>query len=432
MYMPPKAHFALAKPAALIGSVRADMQDPAVILAKLNEAFEAFKAENDARIKALDKRMGDGVQADKVDRINTDITALNKALDEINAALAANRLGSGAGGGLSAEQREHAQAFEKFFRKGVDAGLSDLEVKAKLTSQSEPDGGYLVPTEVSQTIDRVLGTTSIMRQLATVMPIGTDEYKKIVNMGGASAGWVGEEESRPETSTPKLRELLFSVMELYANPFTTQKMLDDGIVDIAAWLADEVNIAFAEQEGAAHINGDGNRKPRGILQYDVVDNDNYAWGKIGYKVTGAAGDFVTPTASASPADALISLYYALKAGYRNNASWLMSDPVQEKVRKFKDADGKYLWAAPSESAEVATILRKPVYSDDNMPGVSAGKFPIAFGDFKRAYLILDRLGIRVLRDPFTNKPYVGFYTTKRTGGGVANFEALKLLKVAAS
>ncbi|TWG98117.1 HK97 family phage major capsid protein [Ochrobactrum sp. J50] len=194
-------------------------------------------------------------------------------------------------------------------------------------------------------------------------------------------------------------------------------------------LAEEVAIEFAEQEGAAFAHGDGINKPRGILAYDTVANASHAWGKIGFVASGKADGFVAATASANPADCLIDLYYALKSGYRNGASWLMSDATMNTVRKFKDAEGAYVWAPPSGPAQVATILGKPVHTDDNMPAVAANAFPVAFGDFGRAYLIVDRIGIRVLRDPYTAKPNVLFYTTKRVGGGVVNFEALKLLKV---
>ena len=406
-------------------AVRADGAggDIKVLLGEMQQTFAAFKAEHEAELAAVKKGLGDVVQSEKVDRINAEITKIQSAIDQVNAALAAAKIG-GVGADADPAKAEHAKAFDRFFRKGVDAGLSDLEVKAKLTTQSDPDGGYLVPEEMSGTIDRVLGTVSIMRQLATVMPIGTSVYKKLVNMGGAGSGWVGEEESRAETSTPPLRELLFTVMELYANPATTQTMLDDGIIDVAGWLADEVNITFAEQEGAAFLTGNGVKRPRGLLNYDTVANASYAWGKIGFTVSGAAAAF----AASSPGDAFIDLYYGLKQGYRQNSSWLMSDAVMAAGRKFKDGQGNYLWAPPTAPEAPSTVLGKRVVTDDNMPGLGAGNFPVAFGDFRRAYLILDRTGIRVLRDPYTNKPYVHFYTTKRVGGGVANFEAIKLMK----
>lgn len=411
-----------------IVGVRADAQNAQEIFAELKQTVEAFKAAHEEELKGIKAKFADVVQTEKVDRINADITELQKALDGLNAFKAAMEIGGAGGDAADPAAKEHAQAFNKWFRKGVDNGLSDLEVKAALTTQSDPDGGFLVPKETEATIDRVLGVLSVMRQIATVMPVGTDTYNKFISMGGAGAGWVGEEEARPETNTPTLRELVFQVMEMYANPFTTQKMLDDGIIDIAAWLADEVQQTFAEMEGAAFVSGNGVKRPRGLLSYDTVANASWAWGKLGFVISGGASGF----AGTAPADALIDLYYALKSGMRNGASWLTNDATMGTIRKMKDGQGNYLWAAPTAPGEVATILQKPVNTDDNMPAVAAGAFPVAFGDFRRGYLILDRIGIRVLRDPYTNKPKVGFYTTKRVGGGVANFEAIKLLKIAAS
>jgi HK97 family phage major capsid protein len=409
-----------------IVSVRADASNAAKILADLTKTFEDFKKEREEEIKGINAKFADVVQTEKVDRINAEISSLQKALDETNTLLAAVRVGGG-GGKADPAKAEYGKAFNKWFRKGdraIDADLGELAVKASMSSSSDPDGGYIVPEETETTIDRVLGTVSALRRLARVMSISTDTYKKIVNMGGAGYGWVGEKDSRPETSTPTLRELVFNTGEIYANPFATQTLLDDASVDIAQWLADEVATTFAEQEGAAFINGDGVKKPRGILQYDTVANGSYAWGSLGFVVTGAAAAFGTT----APADALIDLYYALKQGYRDGATWLTSDAVMATVRKMKDGQGNYLWAPPTGVDMPATILGKAVATDDNMPALGANAFPVAFGNFSRGYLIIDRFGIRVLRDPYTNKPYVGFYTTKRVGGGVQNFEAIKLLK----
>ncbi len=413
----------------LLSGVRAEV-NTAQILADLQRTFEEFKAERNKELDDIKNKLGDVVQTEKVDRINDEVTRINNELQAAQQTLAAVRVGGATEDGPSAEAQEHATAFNHFFRRGVEGDLRELEVKAKLTTQSDPDSGYLVPEETESTIDRVLGTVSVLRNLSRRITISTDTYKKLVNMGGAASGWVGEEDVRTETATPTLREIVLNVHEIYAMPAATQKSLDDARLDIAQWLADEVSIEFAEQEGAAFINGDGNKKPKGILSYQNVANSSYAWGKIGYTPTKVAAALTD--GSNNGADAMIDLYYSLKQGYRNGASWMMSDAVRGTVRKFKDGDGNYLWAAPSEKAEVATILGKPVYNDDNMPAVAAGKFPIAFGNFQRAYLVVDRFGIRVLRDPYTSKGNVLFYTTKRVGGGVVNFEALKLLKVAAS
>ncbi len=405
----------------------------AAILNELKKTFEDFKAANDQELAGIKKNFADTLNAEKVTKINAEISSLQAALDETNRMLAALKVGSGGENENDNEDRRaHNKAWNKWFRKGVDAGLADLEVKAELTTQSDPSGGYLVPRQVETAIDNLARVTLAMRRLATVMPIGTQTYQKYVNMGGAGSGWVGEQEARTETGTPSLRELLFNVMEVYAEPYTTQIMLDDGIIDVAAWLADEVSQEFDEQEGEAFVTGNGVKKPRGILAYDTVANASWAWGKVGYIPTGASSSFVAAGSGVLPSDCMIDLFYALKERYRNNASWLISDAVMGTVRKFKDGDGNYLWNPPVGEATVPTILQKPVYTDDNMQALGANAFPVAFGDFKRAYLILDRQGVRVLRNPYKVNGKVAFYTTKRVGGGIQHFEAIKLLKCATS
>jgi HK97 family phage major capsid protein len=406
-----------------IARVRADASNVAALLADLNKTFADFKAEHEKELAGIKAKFADVVQTEKVARINDEIGKLQKAIDETNALIASARVG-GNKPGLSPEKKAHAQAFGRFFRKGEEAGLRDLEVKAAMETQSNPDGGFLVPDTMEAAIDRVLGTMSAMRGLARVMTIGTPEYKKLVNLGGTASGWVSEKAARPTTGTPTLSEIAINAKEIYANPNATQTLLDDSRVDIEQWLADEVSAEFAEEEGTAFITGDGVAKPRGILGHSTVANASYAWGSLGFVVTGAAAAFHATL----PADAFIDLYYALKAGYRNGATWITSDAVMKDIRKFKDGQNNYLWAPPTGPDMPATILGKPVVTDDNMPALAANAFPVAFGNFQRGYLIVDRSGVRVLRDPYTNKPYVSFYTTKRVGGDVVNFEAIKLLK----
>jgi HK97 family phage major capsid protein len=227
--------------------------------------------------------------------------------------------------------------------------------------------------------------------------------------------------------TPELAELEYVPGEIYAEPHTTQEILDDGELDVEGWLRDEVAIEFAEEEGAAFINGNGVKKPRGILQYDTVINTNYAWGKIGFTKTGAAAAF----AASDPLDAVVDLIHSLKAAYRQNATFMMNDLVLGAVRKFKDGDGNYMWQPSIQAGQPSLLFGYPVETDDNMPDLSANVFPVAFGDFRRAYLIVDRVGVRTIRDDVTTKGRVKFYTTKRVGGGIQNFEAIKLLKCAA-
>lgn len=408
----------LPTPRAVIVLPRADNENPMALIQQIQAAVTELRRKQDEADE------GRTTQAE-VDAL---ITPINAEIDRLSAALSAAQLGGGASDGLNAAERQHSTAFATWFRRGeVDADLGQLSVSAALSTQSDPDGGYVVPVDWEQGIDRVLGTVSVMRLLARVISVGAGGYRKLVNMGGATSGWTGEEDSRSSTGTPTLRELSLPFGEIYAEPAVTQTMLDDARFDIAAWLADEIAIEFSEEEGDAFIRGNGKNKPRGVLAYDTVLNDNYAWGKVGFKKTGAAAGF----AATNPADNLIDLLFALKQGYRNGAAFLTSDSVMAEIRKWKDGQGNYLWAAPTAADQVGTILGKPAYTDDYMDGLGANKFPVAVADWKKAYTIADRFGTRVLRDPFTNKPFVKFYTTKRVGGGITNYEAIKFLKCAA-
>jgi phage major capsid protein, HK97 family len=423
----PRTH---ARARGVVLSPRNDAGDATKILNEMKATFEAFKAENNKELADIKKGMGDVVQSEKVERINAQIGELQAAIDQVNASIKAANLGGGGDSGeADPDRRAYAAGFDRYFRRGVDNGLSDLGIKAKVSTDSDPDGGYVVPTQVEQTIDRVLGKVSTMRKLARTVTISTGVYKKLVGQGAATSGWVGEKSARGETETPKLSGLDFPAMELYAMPAATQTLLDDASVDIAAWLADEVNIEFAEQEGTAFITGDGVNKPRGLLGYGTVADANWAWGKLGFIASGVAAALTDETHNGG--DALIDLTYALKQGYRQNAGWIMNRKTASTVRKLKDGNDNYLWQPGLTVGQPSTLLGYAVADDDNMDDIGAGKFPIGFGDFQRGYLIVDRQGVRVLRDPFSSKPYVLFYTTKRVGGGVQNFQAIKLLKISA-
>lgn len=413
-----------------IYGVRADAADATKILNELKQTFEAFKSEHTAELAALKKGMGDVVQTEKVDRINAEITKLQGAIDEVNKLVAAARIGGGGNGAsqLSADEAAHKQGFHAYFRKGAEAGLRDLEVKAAATSDNDPNGGYLVDKQTEQAIDRILGTVSAIRGIASVMTISAASYEKLVGQGGATGGWVGEKESRSETNSPTLQALSFPAMEVYANPAATQRLLDDARVDIASWLGDEVSITFAEMEGVAFYSGNGVNRPRGIASYTMVADASWAWGKVGFKTTGVASALSDSTHSG--AGGILDLVYSLKQGYRNNARFLMNRNTQAAVRKLTSLgdEKNLLWQPSLQLGQPATLVGYPITDDDNVEDIGSNAFPIWFGDFRRGYLIVDRAGVRVLRDPFTNKPYVHFYTTKRVGGGIQNFQAIKALK----
>jgi HK97 family phage major capsid protein len=388
--------------------------------------FETFKAANDERIATLERRGGDVLAEDKVDRINAALDAQQRRLDEMT--LKAARPALDRGHAVSAlAQREHKAAFDAYVRTGESGGLRQLEVKA-MSAGSNPDGGYVVPVEIEHEIGRRLTAISPIRAIAGVREVSASVYKKPFMISGPAVGWVGETDARPQTASPVLDSLSFPAMELYAMPAATSTLLEDAAVNLDEWLAAEVDQVFAEQEGAAFVAGDGVNKPKGFLSYTTVANSAWSWGNIGYLATGAAGAFP----ASNPSDVLIDLIYAVKAGYRQNGVFVMNRKTQAAVRKFKDSNGNYLWQPPASLDGRANFATFPVVEAEVMPDTAANSLSVAFGDFRRGYLIVDRLGVRVLRDPFTAKPYVLFYTTKRVGGGVQDFDAIKLLKLAAS
>ena len=389
-------------------------------------AFEAFKDANDVRLGEIEKKLSaDVVTRDKVDRINKAMDEQKKAIDQL--VLKKARPALGGGGASSLEQMEHKAAFETYIRRGDESGLRALEEKAFSTGTAS-DGGYLVPDETDNEIGRRLSVVSPIRALATVRQVSGHVLKKPFALAGLTTGWVSETGARTETATPSLAELSFETMELYAMPAATQGLLDDAAVDIESWIASEVDIAFGEQEGTAFVSGNGTNRPKGFLAYTNVANASWSWGNIGYLATGVAGGF----AASGPGDVLIDAVYALKAGHRQNAHYVMNRTTQAAIRKFKDGQGNYLWQPPSAVGQPATLMGFPVAEAEDMPDIASNAFAIAVGDFRAGYLVVDRMGVRVLRDRYSAKPYVLFYTTKRVGGGVQNFEAIKLVKFGVS
>jgi HK97 family phage major capsid protein len=390
------------------------------------ESFEAFKETNDRRLAEMERKSGaDVVTTEKLDRIDKAMDEQKKLLDHLT--LKGARPPLGRPGHSAADALEHKTAFESYIRRGDEAGLRQIEAKA-MSAGSASDGGYTVTPEIDVEIGRRLAAISPIRSLATVRQVSTSVLKKPFAITGMSTGWVSETAARAQTTTANLAELSFPVMELYAMPAATQSLLDDAAVDIEAWIASEVDIAFAEQEGTAFVSGDGVTQPAGFLTATMVADASWTWGKLGYVATGVSGGF----ASSGPSDKLIDTIYALKAGYRQNASVVMNRKTQSEIRKFKDANGNYLWLPPAGPGQAASLMGYPVVEAEAMPDIAANSFSIAIGDFRAGYLVVDRTGVQVLRDPYSAKPYVLFYTTKRVGGGVQNFEAIKLVKFATS
>ncbi|MBN7809076.1 phage major capsid protein [Agrobacterium rosae] len=362
------------------------------------EAFEAFRETNDERLGDIERKMGaDVLTREKLDRIDKALDDNKQAMDELSLKKARPALGRR--GAANAETEEHKAAFEAYIRRGDEGALRDLEAKA-FSGSSGTDGGYLLPHETDSDIGKRMAVVSPMRALSTVRQVSGAVLKKPFAPSGMATGWVSETAARPQTNTPQLSELTFPTMELYAMPAATQGLLDDSAVDIEAWIASEVDVAFAEQEGAAFISGDGVNKPKGLLAYDTVANSAWEWGKIGYVATGAAGAF----ASSGPLDVLIDTVYSLKAGHRQNGSFLMNRKTQSTLRRVKDTTGNYLWQPPASAGQAALLMGFPVAEAEDMPDVAANSTSIAFGDFRAGYLVVDRTGIRILRDPYSAKP----------------------------
>lgn len=385
------------------------------VMAELMSAFEEFKSTNDERLAELEKRgSADTLLDAKLDKLNAVLDGHKSALDRA----AVEKARPALEGGRAVEGDEYKDAFSAYVKRGEEKALS---------VGSNPDGGYLVPAQTETEITRLLTGISPMRAICGVRQVSSSVYKKPITVTGPQVGWVGETAARNQTNAQVIDELSFPTTELYAMPAATQAFLDDAVVDVGQWIAEEVNAAFAEQETMAFILGDGVNKPAGFLDADTVAEDNRAWDKLGYIATGEEGGF-SSGAAGDASDVLVDLVYALKAGYRQNATWLMNRRTQAVVRKLKDADGGYLWQPAGTPDGRASLMGFPLVEAEDMPDIDVDSFSIAFGDFRRGYLIVDRQGVNVLRDPYSAKPYVLFYTTKRVGGGVADFDAIKLLK----
>lgn len=396
-------------------AVRAEVQPkkPATF-EELAVAFVAFK---DAHTQELGE-----IKAGKTDVLTTDkLTAINSTLDELKAAIdeqariaAAAKLGGP--GDVLPTNPEYVAAFKAHMRKG--------DITAAMSVGSAVDGGYLAPVEWDRTITNKLKQISPIRANSQVITISGNGFSRVFNDGVVGSGWVGETASRPATGTPGLTSLAFATGELYANPQITQQALDDVAIDLEQWLAGEVDGEFAIQENIAFLSGNGTNKPNGILTY-VTGAANAATHPFG-AITGAtvAGAAVVTT------DEVIDLVYSLPSERNQNAKFFLNRTSLGKLRKLKDGQGNYIWQPSYVAGEPSTLAGYPVIEVPGMPNMTTGLVSILFGDMEATYLVIDRIGIRVLRDPFTNKPYVGFYTTKRVGGGVQNPEYMRFIKQA--
>ena len=320
----------------------------------------------------------------------------------------------------------HQKAFDAYLRSGDDDGLRGLELESKaLSTAVAGDGGYLVDPQTAETIKSTLSSTASIRAIAGVVQVEATSYDVLIDHTEMSHGWATETGATTETTTPTIDRITIPLHELSALPKASQRLLDDSAFDIENWLAGRIADKFARAEASAFINGDGVDKPTGFLTHASVDNGVWTWGNLGYVPTGADGDF-------NGVDAIVDLVYALGAEYRANAAFVMNSKTAGAVRKLKDTDGRFLWSDGLAAGEPARLMGYPVLIAEDMPDIAGDAAAIAFGDFSSGYTIAERPDLRVLRDPFSAKPHVLFYATKRVGGDVSDFAAIKLLKFATS
>jgi len=311
---------------------------------------------------------------------------------------------------------------ERYVRKGIEAGV---ELKS-LDNASTGAGGYAVPREIDEKIEKTLVAISPIRAIANVVKVGSSNYRKLITTGGTPSGWVGFEAARPETATPTFSEIVPATGELYANPAASQQMLDDAMFDVEAWLANEIATEFARAEGYAFVKGNGTNQPLGFLSSPTAAtaDGTRAMGTLQFLGTGVSAGFP----ASNPADKLIDLVQSLRSPYRQGAVFVMNSATAAAVRKFKTADGAFMFQPSLAAGVPATLLGYPLIEAEDMPDIAASSLSIAFGNFKAGYVIAERAATSILRDPYTHKPYVHFYATKRVGGQVLNSEAIKLLK----
>ncbi|MFT3689374.1 phage major capsid protein [Paenirhodobacter sp.] len=328
------------------------------------------------------------------------------------------------------EEAPHQKAFEAYVRSGNEDALRNLTIEGKgmTTAAANAEGGFLVDPQTAETVTSVLRSTASIRMIANVVNVEATSYDVLIDRADIGSGWASETAVLTETASPQIERIQIQLHELSAMPKASQRLLDDAAFDVEGWLASRIAEKFARAEAAAFVSGDGVDKPKGFLMVGQEPHATWKWGKLGYIATGAAGDFK----SDKPSDAIVDLVYALNAEYRANASFVMNSKTAGAVRKMKDADGRFLWTDSFTAGEPARLMGYPVLIAEDMPDIGANAYAIAFGDFTSGYTIAERPDLRILRDPFSAKPHVLFYASKRVGGSVSDFAAIKLLKFAAS
>lgn len=378
---------------------------------QLARAWEQFKSINDSRLARLERKSSvDPLDMEQLKKLSDELQESKSRLSQIESAV--NRPNLEVSTKNMQDESEESKSFRGYLRSGNDAALQ----QKSMSVGSDVDGGYLVTAQMSKQIVTDMHASSIIRKLASIETISTDSLDLIEDIDNASSGWVGETDLRSDTKSAQINKRKILVHEIYAQPKATQKLIDDASIDITAWLAEKVSDSFAALENHSFLHGDGKGKPRGLLSYP----SGKKWGEISQNTTKAA----------ISAEDLFELYYSMPAQYAAKASFLMHRNQLQAIRMLKDpVSGQYLWSPGLALSTPDSLLGVPVYECSDMPLPVSGNISVMLADFKAAYKIVDRAGIRILRDPFTEKPFVKFYATKRVGGDVINYNAVKLLKL---
>lgn len=418
----------MAMPRAVVGGrVRMDASDPKALIAQIQAAVQEMRDTNDQRLNKIESKV-DPLDVAKFDRIASDVQDLHATLDTMLTTIAALKL-NGSGGDISPlVDPDYSTKFAAYFRAGdgeaAVKAAQKVGPRAALTEGSSANGGYTTPVEWDRTITNKLKLISPIRAEASVQEISTIGFSKVFNDRSVGSGWVGETASRPATTTPGLTALAWSIGEIYANANASQDLLDDSLIDIAAWLTGEIDYEFSRQEGIAFLAGTGVNMPTGLLTY-VTGGANAAlhpFGAIPTVPSGAAGAYTT--------DGLINQVYSLPAMWQANAKFFANRATAMAVMKLKNGQGNYIWQPSFQAGQPQTLMNAPLVDLPDMPAPTTGNAALLYGDMRATYLIVDRMGTRVLRDPFTNKPFVQFYCTKRVGGGVQNPQAMQAMVIA--
>jgi HK97 family phage major capsid protein len=408
-----------------------DMNEVHAATDTLARAFEEYKSVNDLRLSEIERRgTADVLLNEKLGRMDQSLNKLQDDVSSVKTVLRRPAKGIAAKALLDEGDSEYKGAFMRYVSKGQENDLTSLQTK-DMEVIGDQLGGYMVPVEMADRIITRQFDTTPMRQLATVMNISSEAVEMLRDTNEPDAQWVSELGTRADTDQGGIGRIRIPVHELYAQPRATQKLLDDAIVNVEEWLIARVADKFARRENTAFVAGDGIGQPRGFLSYttQAVSDATRSWGVLEHVNTGVDGGFSTSSA----ADILIDLMHKLRAGYLPKASWLMPRAVADLIRKFKEnTSNAYIWQPGLQAGTPATLLGHPVVLAEDLPAVATGSLSLAFGNFEEGYTIVDRIGLRVLRDPYTAAPFVRFRCSKRVGGDVVNFEAIKLLRFAAS